>query len=124
MSNALLYKSYLAGAAISPYRIVKFSAAETVIQAAAATDSLLGINGDVAPTAGQPADITEIGIQFCEAGAAIALGAFVTSDAVGRGVTAAPATGVNNQVVGKALESASAAGDIIRVLVSLSMLQG
>ena len=36
MSNLLLAKAFTAGGAISPYRIVRFSAAETVVQAAAA----------------------------------------------------------------------------------------
>jgi hypothetical protein len=65
-----------------------------------------------------------IGIAYIEAGAAIAAGAPVTSDAVGRCVTAAPAAGSNVRIVGFALESASAAGDIIRVMLGFGLMQG
>lgn len=124
MSNPLLLKNFTAGAAINAYRICKFSAAETVTLAAAATDSLIGVNNDVAPVLGERCDVVMLGIAFVEAGAAIALGAMVTSDAVGRAVTAAPAAGVNNRVIGLALEAASASGDIIRVLLEPGVIQG
>ena len=124
MSNLLLTKSFLAGAAIAAYRIVKFSALDTVIPGAAATDSLIGINTDVAPATGERCDVLLQGIAYCEAGAAVTQGAMITSDAVGRGVAAAPAAGVNNRVIGIAEEAASAAGDVIRVLLSPGVMQG
>lgn len=124
MSNPSLFKSFTAGAAINAYRIVKFSAAETVVLAAAATDSALGVCGDVAPAVGERCDVALSGIVFCEAGAAIALGAMVTSDAVGRCVTAAPAAGVNNRVLGVAFDAAVAAGDVVRILVNPCVMQG
>jgi hypothetical protein len=124
MSNALLFKNFTAAAAIAAYRIVKFSALDTVTPATAATDFMVGVNADVAPAAGERCDTVLIGIAFVEAGAAIAQGSMVTSDAVGRGVTAAPAAGVNNRVIGEALEAASAAGDVIRVLLAPGLVQG
>ena len=124
MSNPQLFKSFTAGGAINAYRIVKFSGAETVISAAAATDSLIGINADLTVASGERADVLLEGIAFVEAGAVVALGAQVTSDSVGRCVAAAPTAGVNNRVIGIALESASAAGDVIRVLLSPCTLQG
>ena len=124
MSNLLLAKNYTAGAAINAFRIVKFSAPDTLILAAAATDFLIGINSEVAPVTGERCDAALQGIAFCEAGAAIAVGAMVTSDAVGRGVTAAPGAGVNNRVIGIALEAATAAGDVIRVLLEPGVMQG
>lgn len=124
MSNPLLLKNFTAGAAINAYRICKFSAAETVVLAAAATDSLVGVNNDVAPAAGERCDLVMTGIAFVEAGAAIPLTALITSDSVGRAVAAAPATGVNNRVIGYPLETAAAAGDIIRVMLAPGVMQG
>lgn len=124
MSNLLLAKAFTAGAAISPYRIVRLSAAETVIQAAAATESMFGVNTDLTIVSGERVEVMTHGIAWIEAGAAIALGAPVTADAVGRGVTAAPAVGVNNRIIGFALDAAVAAGDQIRVSLSPGLMQG
>lgn len=124
MSNSILFKSFTAGAAINAYRIVKLSAAETVVLAAAATDNLIGVNSDVAPALNERCDVMLMGITFVEAGAAVALGALMTSDSVGRGVTAAPGVGVNARVIGVALEAAAAAGDVIRMALQPSMMQG
>ncbi|MCX7258024.1 MAG: DUF2190 family protein [Polaromonas sp.] len=124
MSNPGLFKSFTAGAAIAAFRIVKFSAAETVVPAAAVSDSLLGVNSEVAPALGERCDVALSGIAYVEAGAALALGALVTSDGVGRGVLAAPAAGVNNRIIGVAMEAASAAGDVIRVMLQQGSTQG
>lgn len=124
MSNPLLIKAFTAGGAINPYRIVRFSAAETVVQAAAATESMFGVNTDLAIVSGERVEVLMQGIAWVEAGAAITQGALVTADSVGRGVTAAPAVGVNNRHIGIALEAAVAAGDQIRVLLSPGSVQG
>lgn len=124
MSNLLMARAFVAGAAINPYRIVRLSAADTVIQAAAATESMFGVNTDLTIVSGERVEVMTHGIAWIEAGAAIALGAPVTADAVGRGVTAAPAAGVNNRIIGFALEAAVAAGDQIRVLLSPGLMQG
>ncbi len=124
MSNPLLYKAFTAGGAINPYRIVRLSAADTVIQAAAATDSMFGVSTDLTIVSGERVEVMVCGIAWIEAGAAIALGAPVSADAVGRGVTAAPAAGVNNRIIGFALDAAVAAGDQIRVLLSPGLMQG
>lgn len=124
MSNPTLYKSYIAAMAIPAFRICKFSALDTVTLATAATDASMGINGEVAPATGERADVVRSGIAYVEAGAAVAQGAPVTSDSTGRGVAAAPAAGVNNRVIGYADEAASAAGDVIRVLIAPGVMQG
>lgn len=124
MSNILLAKNFTAAAAVNAFRIVKLSAAETVTLASAATDNLLGVNADVAPALGERCDVVLMGIAFVEAGAAVPLGSMVTSDAVGRGVVAAPGVGANVRVVGLALEAATAAGDVIRVLLEAGVMQG
>lgn len=124
MSNPTQLKSYSAGAAITAFRLVKFSAAETVVLAAAATDFIIGVANEVAAASGERQDVILAGIAFVEAGAAFALGAVITSDASGRGIVAAPAAGTNNRVIGVALEAAAAAGDVVRVLVSQGTFQG
>jgi Uncharacterized conserved protein (DUF2190) len=124
MSNPILLKNFTAGAAINAYRIVKISATDTVVLAAAATDSLIGVNADIAPALNERCDVVLMGIAFVEAGAAVAAGAMVTADALGRGVVAAPAAGSNVRVIGFALEAATAAGDVIRVALEAGVMQG
>lgn len=124
MSNPLLLKGLVAGAAIAAYRIVKLSAADTVIQSAAATDAHIGVVTDVGPASGERCEVMTHGIANVEAGAAVTLGALVTSDATGRGIAAAPAVGANARHIGVALDAASAAGDVIRVLLSQGSVQG
>jgi len=122
--NPLLYKAFTAGGAISPYRLVKFSAAETVVVSAAAGDFHIGVNSDLTIASGERVEVMTHGIAFAEAGAAITIGTLLTADASGRVITAAPAAGVNNRIIGIAMEAATAAGDIIRVLLSPGSVQG
>lgn len=124
MSNPLLYKAYVAGGAINPYRIVRITNADTVEQAAAVLNTLIGVNTDLPIVAGERVEVMMQGIAYVEAGASIAVGAEVTSDSSGRGITAAPAAGANQRIIGFALEAAVAAGDIIRVLLSPGRVQG
>ena len=124
MSNPLMFKAFTAGGAINPYRIVRLSAADTVVQAAAATEGIFGVNSDLTIVSGERVEVMTDGIAFVEAGAAVTISALITADASGRGVTAAPGAGVNNRVIGVALDAASAAGDVIRVLLSPGSVQG
>lgn len=124
MSNPTLLKSFTAGAAITAFRLVKLSAAETVVLSTAADDRFIGVANEVAAASGERQDVVLDGIAFVEAGAAVALGAYISSDASGRGITAGPAAGVNNRIIGLALDAASAAGDVIRVLICPGAFQG
>lgn len=109
-------KDFEAGATINANRIVKYGTAPAVIQGAAATDLLLGVttNSDAAVT-GASVDVIMSGEAQVVAGAAVAVGALVTSDGTGRAVTAA----ATNRSVGVALTAAGAADDVITVFVSL-----
>jgi hypothetical protein len=124
VSNPLLYKAFTAGAAIAPYRIVAFSAAETVIQSAAVGSLHIGVSTELDIVSGERVEVVTHGIAWVTAGAAITIGALLTSDATGRAVAAAPAAGVNNRTIGIAMEAAAAAGDQIRVLLSPGSVQG
>ncbi len=129
MSNPKIIKTYKAGATITQFRIAKVGADDDhVIQGAAATDKLMGvvdIPGAPAITsvAEEPVDVIHSGIAMVEAGGTVAFGDLVTSDASGKAVAAAPATGVNNRTVGVA-QQAAVSGDIFPVLVQLGSVQG
>jgi predicted RecA/RadA family phage recombinase len=125
MSNILLSKSFQAAAAINAYTLVKHAAADDQVQAAAAgADLVIGATQDVAPAIGERVDIAMSGITYITAGAAIARGARLMSDASGRVITAAAAAGTNVNTVGVALEAATALGDQIRVSLNLGTFQG
>jgi len=124
MGNPTQTKSYDAGAAITKYRIVKFGASDgAVIQGAAATDLVIGVNESLDVASGERADIVRAGIAEVEFGGTIARGAKVVSDATGKAVAAAPSAGSNVQVIGIA-EVSGVSGDIARVLISPSVMQG
>ncbi len=118
MANPSLVKSMVAEAAVSPYRVVKFGTADgQVIQGAAAGDNLIGVADNVGQaTAGGRMDVIVAGIADAEAGAAIVRGARLTVDSVGRVVTAV----ATNGVIGVAMASAAALGDIIPINVAPS----
>lgn len=101
----LLAVTVLAAAALTRRRFVDFTG-----NPAAAGERALGVtNADY--DAGEQAGAATHGEILVEAGAAVAVGAQVESDAVGRAVTLT--TGV---AFGTARDAAAAAGDIIRVL--------
>lgn len=124
MSNPGLIKNFTAGGTINPYRIVRLSAADTVVQAATNIEALLGASMDVGVVSGERVDVVVSDIALIEAGAVIALTNLLTSDAQGRVVPGNPAAGANVRIIGLPLDAAAAAGDIIRVLLSPGSLQG
>lgn len=124
MSNPLLNKQYVAEAAINIHRIVQFGSTDDfVIQGAAVGNSLIGVCNFVAPTLGERVDIIHAGIAEVRLGGSVTRGGLITTDATGQGVAAAPAAGVNNSVIGRALMS-GVSGDIIKVLVNPGSVQG
>lgn len=124
MANTLLNKNYVAEAAIAPYRIVKFGAADgQVLQAAAAADLLMGVCESVGPAIGERCDVVKSGIAEVEFGGTVARGAAVTSDASGRAVAAAPGAGANVRIIGFA-EVSAVSGDIAPVLIAPGLMQG
>ena len=101
----LLTVTILAAAALSRFRLVDFSG-----NPAGAGERALGVavtDFDAAELAG----VATHGELLVEAGAAVAVGAQIEADSVGRAVTIS--TGV---AFGVARDAAAAAGDIIRVL--------
>jgi hypothetical protein len=124
MANRGLIKSFTAESAVAAYRIVKHGTADTaVVQAAAVSDSLLGVTGQLAGVINTRVDVVLSDSTDVEYGATVTRGDWLTTDSVGRAVTAAPAAGVNNNVIGKALMS-GVVGDIGAVLLSFGRIQG
>lgn len=124
MANPELIKAYDCGAAVNPYRIVKFDAADRkVIQAAASTDLMIGVSDTLGGANGGRADIIRSGIADVEYGGDVTRGQKLTSDADGKAVAAAPAAGVNAEVIGEA-EVSGVSGDIGSVYISPSTMQG
>ncbi len=119
-----MIKNYKAAAAIGANLIIKVGANDNeALPAAGSTDDLLGASTKIDSAIGEPCDVIHSGIADILLGGAVARGKFITSDATGRGIQAAPGTGVNAQVVGKALVS-GVSGDIISALVNVTQIQG
>jgi hypothetical protein len=125
MRNDGFIKNYTADAAIAPYRIAKFGTTDgSIAIAAASTDLLIGTVGRVyASVAGERVDVYRDGIAEVEYGGTVTRGQKLTADASGRAIAAAPAAGVNAQIIGIA-EVSGVVGDIGSVLLELSVMQG
>jgi len=124
MGQLVAVRSFVAEAAISANRVVTFGATDdNVLTAVAVTSTLIGIVEGVSPVLGERVDVVMTGIADLQIGAGVTRGAYITADAQGRGVAAAPAAGVNNNVIGVALQS-GVSGDIIPVLISPGRIQG
>lgn len=123
--TARIIKTFIAVGAIAHHRLVKFGAADGLVtQGAAVTDLIIGVSdcpGGVAD--GERVDVVLSGITEVEFGGTVARGALFASDASGKAVAAAPATGVNNNVGGRAL-STCASGDIQPALIAPATIQG
>lgn len=114
-----LAKTLVAGAAIAARRIVKFGASDTaVLQAAAATDFIIGVS-DLGAASGEYCDVIVDGIALVEYGGNVTRGALLTADSNGKAVTAAPAATATNRIIGVAMKS-GVAGDIGSVLIEQS----
>ncbi|MRJ40820.1 MULTISPECIES: capsid cement protein [Idiomarina] len=114
MKNPGLIKTFIAATVIPPHRVVALAAGDNEV--ALATDvagPLLGTSAEPREVAaGGRIDVTFNGIEEVEAGAAIAKGAKLTVDTQGRVVTSAVGT---DNIIGRALTAANAAGDIISI---------
>lgn len=110
-----------AAAAVTKFRAVKYSAAETVTPCTAITDVPAGwaqytvSAGDIAK--GKGSSVRVMGVTEAEASAAIAVGAIVELVADGRVRTQTGASGA--RLVGRCVgNAAAAAGDRISMLIS------
>jgi hypothetical protein len=129
-NNTGLIKSFTPTAAIVPFSAVKFGADDNTITLATATaDLVIGFTNEIEVVAdditkGNLVDVVIDGIAEGRAGAVIVRGSRLTIDATGRVITAAPAAGVNVQIIGIALKSAASVDEQIPVLLQRSIMQG
>lgn len=122
--NPLLTKNYDAGAAITKHRIVMFGASDgVVLPATAATDLSIGISEALDVVEGERVDVIRSGLADVEYGGAVTRGQELTSDASGKAVAAAPASGANVRIIGVA-ELSGVDGDIGKVDIAPSVMQG
>lgn len=115
-SNDVMTKGYNAGAALTKYRAVKFSAAETVVPVAADTDVACGVVQNTVTdndrnVRGVGAQVRVMGASLMEAVGPIAIGALVTINGVGQAVSGT----AGDRVIGMCVEAASGAGKYARV---------
>jgi len=110
-------ETFLAGAAITRYQVVKVGAADnTVIPAVDDAASMLGVAMRPAASGAQvPVQINRI--VKCIASAAVTRGTVVTGAAAGKIATYVDNAGVQDFYLGEALESAAADGDVISVMM-------
>lgn len=124
MNNPGLIKSFVCGAAIAPHRIVMFGANDnSMVQATAATDLLVGVSDELGGNNGGRVDIILSGVAEVEYGGAVTRGAKLTTDANGKAVATAPVAGVNAHVIAIAMVS-GVLGDIGSALIVPSVMQG
>lgn len=122
--NALI-KTFIAAGTIAHRRIVTFNATDgEVAQATGPTQRLAGVaDCPGGANVGQRIDVVLFGPADVDYGGTVAPGGYITSDADGKAVAAAPAQGVNNFLAGRVLTNA-VSGDIAKTLVIPSIMQG
>jgi hypothetical protein len=121
--NFILDKGYDAAAALTKYRAVKFSAAQTVTPVTAIGDLIAGFTQFSVSAAeilrGKGASVRVAGVTEAEAAGAIAIGAQVQMEADGRVSALVGASG--KRIVGRCVGHASAAaGDRISLHVTIN----
>jgi methylmalonyl-CoA mutase cobalamin-binding subunit len=107
--------------AITKFRFLVQSAGDRIVtQATSAGSKVLGVaQHDVSAgdaTLGAHVNVRLMGISVVEAGAAIAVGDFVTTDTSGRAAAVSVAVGLK-EVAGIALQAAAGAGDLVTILL-------
>jgi len=117
-SEGLTIPGLVAGQDLANYQyyVVKFaSTANAVIICSAATDSVLGILCND-PAATEEALVQCNGVAKALAEASVTAGEWLAPSSTGRVKTT---TTSNDDIIGKALDASSAAGDLIRVLLTI-----
>ncbi len=122
--TTVLEKSAKCAAAVTPFTIAKPGADDDhFIVSTAVGDALTGIFQHATTLAEEEVRVMVVGVSRIKLGGTVVRGDWLTSDATGQGVAAAPAAGTNNNVIGRALAS-GVSGDIIPVLLAQNRIQG
>lgn len=119
-----LIKGYRAEAAIARHRIVKYGAADGgALQATTTTEALMGVTTEIDSASGETCDVIKSGLGNVVYGGNVARGDWLTSDANGKAVAAAPGAGVNVNVIGRA-EVSGVLDDIGVAFLAPGRIQG
>ena len=120
-----LEKSVKCTAAIATqFLIAKFGADDdTLSQATASTEDLVGVFQHTTTAAGQEIRVMLDGISRVKLGGTVTRGGLLTSDANGKAVAIGAVGGTNYAVIGRAMAS-GVADDIIPMKIALSRAQG
>jgi uncharacterized protein DUF2190 len=94
------------------YRFVKLTGAHKVGLCTAATDAAIGVMQNKPQVTNQAATVAIEGVTLVVSGAAVTAGTAVGPDTAGRAIAAAA-----NPVIGYAIDAATAAGQLIPVLL-------
>jgi Uncharacterized conserved protein (DUF2190) len=95
-------------------RIVQMGATDIdVVLATNTSINCLGVTTEVGVDMDEQVDVVHLGVEWVEAGGAVPRGAFIGADSIGRAVNAGQTWGT----IGRALETATAAGQRIRCLI-------
>lgn len=124
MSNAVIARNFKAEAAIAAFALVKHGTADgNIVAASAVGDAIIGVTTDIPAAINERSDVILSGVADVLYGGAVTRGDWLTSDASGRAVAAAPGAGINNNVIGRALVS-GIIGDVGSCIISTSRIQG
>lgn len=106
------------------FLIAKFGADDdTLSQATASTEELVGVFQHTTTVAGEEVRVMLDGITRVKLGGTVTRGGLLTSDANGKAVAIGAVAGTNYAVIGRAL-AGGAADDIIPMLLAQSRAQG
>lgn len=120
----LQHRSVLAQAVIAGFLIMKHGTVDnSAALATAPTDLLIGTNDSLAKDAGELVDYPTAGTGLVKLGGVVTRGQPITADAASKGVAAAPVAGVNNRIIGFALQS-GVADDVIDYAIAPGYVQG
>lgn len=116
--------SFTAEGAIPARTLVTLGTADGNVKAAAAnTDTLIGVTTEIDAADGDQVDVVTGDLMIVTYGGNVSRGDFLTSDANGHAIAAAPAAGTNVKIIGMALYS-GVSGDEVGILASPGQIQG
>ncbi|KQI69389.1 hypothetical protein AN189_02900 [Loktanella sp. 3ANDIMAR09] len=116
-------KNFTADTETPKRRIVTFGTSGGHVGLASVGTPILGVTGVRGAAEGDRVDVYMTEMQDVETGAAVAFGDYVTADADGRAIPAAPADGVQLDVLGQAMESAPS-GALCPILIRPQQITG
>ena len=124
MNNPLLTKTFKAGGALTKYRIVKFgSDDDSVVQATAATDALMGVVAELDVSSGERGDIHLAGVAQVVYGGTITRGDLLTADSNGKAVKVTRHTHTENTAASYTQNATTGVGSGERI-IGVAMVSG